>query len=296
MFFSSKGNYMGLYDRDYTQADFQSQNRYAPRRHIGLPRLTPVVKSLLIVNAGIFLLCFVMTPLANFLFYWFSVFPESVGMSLQLWRLITYQFLHDTSDFRHIFINMLVLYFFGIILEQLWGSKKFLTFYLICGAMGGILYPILAHIGWLAKGPLIGASGAILGIIAACAVMFPNLRVFVLGIFPMRLVVLALIIAAISILTLLRPDRLANAGGEAAHLAGMVAGVAYVLSESWRAKLRTKVRTDRWKRKMTERRSIHAQLDQILEKVHNQGVHSLTRKQKRVLKQATEAERRRNKL
>ena len=95
-------------------------------------------------------------------------------------------------------------------------------------------------------------------------------------------------------LSRLNPDRLANAGGEAAHLAGMVAGAVYVLSESWRAKVKHKVQVDTLRRQMNQQRDLKAELDRILEKVHTQGIHSLTRSEKKTLKQATEAERRRN--
>ena len=120
---------MGLYDRDYTQADFQqhqSHFRYAPR--IAFPKLTPVVKWLLIINVSVFLVSIMIPSLGLFLYKWFSVYPATLGMSLQPWRVITYQFLHDIGGFGHIFINMLVLFFFGPMLEKFWGSKKFLIF------------------------------------------------------------------------------------------------------------------------------------------------------------------------
>jgi len=284
---------MGLYDRDYTQADFQSEqshSSYTPQMRFGLPTLTPVVKWLLIINVGVFLVSFLIRPVADFLFAWFSVYPATLGMSLQLWRLITYQFLHDTSGFGHIFVNMLALFFFGPMLERFWGSRKFLIFYLVCGATGGVVYPVLAHAGWLDKGPLVGASGSVLGMLAAGAILFPNLRVYVWGIFPLKLMVLAIALAAIAILTLLQPDQIGNAGGQAAHLGGMVAGAAYVLSQSWRDKFKFKLRAGQWEKRMDTQRNLQAEVDRILQKVHNSGIHSLTSKEKRILKEATKAE------
>ena len=181
-------------------------------------------------------------------------------------------------------------------LERLWGSKKFLNFYLVCGAMGGVLYPLLALAGWLRVAPLIGASGAILGMLAAGAILFPNMRVLVMFIFPVRLRILAVILAFISILTLLRPERFENAGGEAAHLGGMVAGAVYVLSQSWRTSFKLKIQSDAWQKKMAARRNLQFELDRILQKVHESGIHSLTSKERKLLKQATEAEQMRNKL
>ena len=285
---------MGLYDRDYTQADFRSQFRNAPQMRMTFPRITPVVKKLLIINIAVFVISFLIPPVGYFFFDWFSVYPVSLGMSLQLWRLITYQFLH--GGFGHIFVNMLVLFFFGPMLERHWGSKKFLIFYLSCGAVGGLLYPLLALVGWLDVGRLVGASGSILGMLAAGAILFPNLRVYVWGIFPIKLMVLAIILAAISIMTLLRPEQSANAGGEAAHLGGMAAGAIYVLSQAWRAKLKLKIRSSLWQKKITTQRNLQAELDRILQKVHDSGIHSLTPKEKKTLKQATEAEQMQNKL
>lgn len=287
---------MGLYDRDYTRAEYGSRYGDSPRMRMYLPRLSPAVKWLLIINTAVFILSFLIDPLAKFFLRWFSVHPATVGTSLQLWRLVTYQFLHDINDFGHIFWNMLILYFFGTMLERHWGSRKFLTFYLICGAMGGVLYPVLALAGWLDVRPLVGASGAILGIIAAGAVLFPNMRVYFFGTFPVRLVVIALALAGYSILILLRPDKMGNAGGQAAHLGGMVAGAVYVFSQTRRDRFKSKLQTGRWQKKKTAQRNLQAELDRILEKVHKAGIHSLTSKEKKILKQATEAERMRNKF
>jgi len=284
---------MGLYDRDYTQADFRSQYHHAPQMRFSFPRITPIVKWLLIINIGVFLLGFLIPQIDNILFYWFSVWPRTLGMSLQIWRLITYQFLH--GGLGHIFMNMFILFFFGPMLERFWGSRKFLTFYLICGAMGGILYPILAHIGWLRTAPLVGASGSILGMLAAAAILFPKMLVYVFGIFPLKMSVLAIILAVISILSVLRPDVVDNAGGEAAHLGGMVAGAIYVLTEKHWRRLKMKVQNGMWERKKVEHRDLHLEVDRILKKVHDHGLHSLTHKEKKVLKQATKSEQMRNK-
>ena len=285
---------MGLYDRDYTQSDFKSQYRHAPQMRIHFPRPTPVVKWLLIVNIVVFLSGFLIPQFGVFLLDWFAVWPKDLGTSLQIWRLITYQFLH--GGLGHIFWNMFILFFFGPMLERFWSSKKFLTFYLICGAMGGILYPLLAHIGWLGVAHLIGASGSILGMLAAAAILFPSMIVYLFGIFPIRMSVLAIILAVMSILSVLRPDVSANAGGDAAHLGGMVAGAVYVISEKWRRKLKMRVQTTIWERKITEHRDLRLEVDRILQKVHDHGLHSLTYKEKKVLKQATKAEQMRNKL
>jgi len=285
---------MGLYDRDYTQDNYRMQSSGAPQMRFASAGLAPVVKWLLIVNTAIFLVAFLMPSVEYFFLEWFSVYPTSVGRSLQVWRLITYQFLHGGP--WHLFVNMLALFFFGPMLERSWGGRKFLVFYLLCGMTGGLLYPLLVLVGWLNIGPLVGASGSILGMLAAGAILFPNLTVYVWGIFPMRLVTLAIIFAGISIIALLRPDQSANAGGEAAHLAGMVTGAIYVLSQSWRARLRLKIHSGGWEKKIAAQRKLQVEVDRILQKVHDSGIHSLTAHEKRTLRKATEAEQRRQTL
>ena len=96
---------MGLYDRDYTQADFHSQHsnyRYAPQMRMNWPKITPVVKWLLIINFGVFLAAIAIKPLGIFIYNWFQLDTTSPGRALQLWRLISYQFLHDPNWFMHI--------------------------------------------------------------------------------------------------------------------------------------------------------------------------------------------------
>lgn len=284
---------MGLYDRDYTQENYQSQYRPAPHMRLQFPRITPVVKWLMIINTAVFL-CGYLLRFEVFLFNWFAVWPETIGKTFQLWRYITYQFLH--ANLAHIFWNMFVLYFFGTMLEKFWGSRKFLIFYLVCGATGGIFYPFLAHIGWLGVARLVGASGSILGMLAAAAILFPKMIVYIFGVFPMRMSILAIIIGVMSLFSILRPDVSANAGGEAAHLGGMFAGAIYVLSERWRQRLKMKVHQNIWQKKITEHRDLQVEVDRILKKVHDKGMHSLTYKEKKVLRQATKAEQMRNKF
>ena len=282
---------MGLYDRDYTRADYESKSHYAPQMRMAFPKITPVVKWLLIINLAVY---FVQILGADTLLVdWFAVYPRTPGMTLQIWRLITYQFLH--GDFWHILINMLWLFFLGPTLERHWGSRKFLTFYLGCGAAGGLFYILLVVLNFLGAGLMVGASGSILGVFAACAILFPK---FVIYLFPLPVAIPIRVaaVAGIVIFILFVVTRSSNAGGHAAHLAGMAAGAIYVFSQSWRDKLKLKLRAGQWEKKMAARRNLQLELDRILQKVHDSGVHSLTLKEKKILKQATKAEQMRNKL
>ena len=270
---------MGIYDRDYTR---QEQPGHQVR--ITLPRLTPVVKWLIIINVAVFLTTFIISSLRDPVFALFSSYPRDFITAIQPWRLITYQFLHDQENIFHIFFNMIVLYFFGPLLERLWGSKKFLTFYLICGAMGGVVYPILVLSDVLPLFQLVGASGGIYGMLAAAAILMPKLKVYVFGVIPLQLRTFAIILVAISIL---RFRGGVNAGGEAAHLAGMAAGAAYILWHPQHRKIRVKRKPVEWKKKIHQQRNFQAEIDRILDKVHTQGITSLTRQEKKTLQEAT---------
>lgn len=281
---------MGIYDRDYNR-DPNAGGRMRGIGHggtrIAFPPLTPVVKWLLISNVVIFVIGRLFDPSDRFLSPFFAVSTVTLGQSLQLWRIIGYQFLH--ANIGHIFSNMLFLYFFGPMLEQHWGSKRFLRFYLICGAMGGILYPILVFSNVLPPGHMVGASGAIFGVLAAGGILFYNRRVLLLGIIPMPLGVLAGIFALISFLNLL-DVRYDNRGGETAHIAGALAGALYVLWKPLTRKMHHKQKQGRWEKKIVEQRDFHREVDRILTKVHDSGVGSLTRNEKKILQEATERE------
>jgi len=284
---------MGLYDRDYTQADYGSQFHNVSRMHIGFRRVTPVVKWLLIANIAVFFVSALIPPVAGIIYQWFQLDATSLPRALQFWRVITYQFLH--GNFWHIFFNMWALWMFGPILENQWGSRKFLPFYLGCGIAGALFYLLLVLVRFLPGGEMVGASGAILGIFAACAILFPSMRLFLFP-FPISIPIRTAAVGGVILYLFFVMTRSANAGGHAAHLAGMAAGAAYVYSESWRTKFNMKVHTGRWQKKMEQQQQLQLELDRILQKVHVQGIHSLTAKEKRILKKANEAEQTKNKL
>jgi membrane associated rhomboid family serine protease len=287
---------MGLYDRDYTQADFQSHQghfRYAPQMRMSFPKLTPVVKWLLIINIGVFLTAITIKPLGIFIYEWFELDARSLGRALQVWRLVSYQFLHDPNFFWHIFLNMLGLFFLGPTLERHWGGRRFLPFYLGCGVAGAVFYLLLVGVKFLPPIPMVGASGSILGMLAACAILFPQFVVFIF-IFPVPIRIAAIGLTGVYFLFVVTKG--ANAGGHAAHLAGMAAGAAYVFSQSWRDKFKFKHRSGRWKKQMTTQRNLQFEVDRILKKVNESGLQSLTSKEKKILKEATKAEQMRNRF
>ena len=150
----------------------------------------------------------------------------------QVWRCITYQFLHFGP--MHLFVNMLGLYFFGPMVERALGKPRFLAFYLLCGCAGAAGYLLLWKLGVLiysADSELIGASAAIFGVMMAAARIDPHSIVSVFGVIPMRLRTMVWGFLALAVLVVLQ--RGANAGGEASHLGGAAAGWLLMRNRRW---------------------------------------------------------------
>ncbi|MCL2039037.1 MAG: rhomboid family intramembrane serine protease [Bacteroidetes bacterium] len=157
-------------------------------------RLTKIVKTLLVINAAVFFLEMLFNgsiietlPFKIWMTKWFALIPldgwtvrPGITSDFHIWQLITYQFLH--GDFWHIFFNMFMLWMFGTELEQFWGSKKFLRFYLICGVGAGILHILISSaLGDIA--PAIGASGSVYGLLFGFIMLNPDRRLIVFPIF-----------------------------------------------------------------------------------------------------------------
>lgn len=275
---------MGLYDRDYTQADSRRQYFGSSQIRFNLPKMTPVVKWLLIVNSAIFLFGGLVPVVGRFLETWFALDPHW----WQVWRLASYQFLH--ANLLHLVVNMMGLFFLGPTLEKHWGSRRFILFYLGCGVAGGLTFLLLMALKILGAGVLVGASGAILGVMVACAILFPQFVVF-LFVIPMPIRVLVVVMTLMYVLNIVAQGR--NAGGNAAHLGGMAAGAAYVLLLPRVEKLRLRMHAQSWDKRMEESRKLRIEVDRILAKVHRFGLHSLTAREKKMLKKATQEEIRR---
>lgn len=207
------------------------------------------------------------------------------GLALtQPWRWITYQYLHGGG--MHLFFNMLALYFFLPPLERRWGWRGTLGFYTLGGVVAGGVYGLMALLGTF-PGGLIGASGSVLAVLGACAYLFPEQRVLFFF-FPVPIRVLTGLLAVIYLLTVFGDRNLADA----AHLGGLAFG----FFAPWLAgpALTHFIHSRRLKRtrKVVEaERRIEADVDRILQKVHDSGMNSLTRGERHTLKVATEHQR-----
>lgn len=144
------------------------------------------------------------------------------GSNMRIWQFVSSIFLH--GGISHIFWNMFMLYMFGMTLENVLGAKRFIALFLIAGIIGNIGYVAFS----MATGsdiPAVGASGALYGIFACLVVLMPNMRVYFFFMIPMKIVHALLLFAAFDILFLGTNDSIAHA----AHIAGLVAGLAFGL-------------------------------------------------------------------
>jgi membrane associated rhomboid family serine protease len=273
---------MGLFNRHYWR------NGGTARWGGGmLPRPSSAVKWLLIINLGVF----VAQIFADRQNQMTSLLGVTVNAWWQIWRYATFQFLH--ADAWHIALNMLGLYLLGTPLEREWGPRKFLWFYLSCGVFAGVLYAAIGAATSLPGDlPIIGASGGVYGILLAAAVLMPHFRILFLF-FPVPIRLAAVIIFGVMILQVLG----AVAGGTAyrvmsdvAHLGGAIMAAFWLWKQSILDRFNidtTRPSRGRWQRKLRKDQKMQEEVDRILQKVHRDGLASLSSSEKRFLQKAT---------
>src|SRR6266567_4126236 len=160
--------------------------------------VTPAVQWLLIANVGIFFLevllrTFSQVSTYNWFILAFGLVPSGVTHGLRFWQPFTYLFLHDSSTIWHILTNMFMLFMFGRELELVWGRTRFLQYYFLTGVGAGLINVIVKTVPVFwghppSDVPTIGASGAIFGILLACAILFPDRQV---TLFPISVILAA---------------------------------------------------------------------------------------------------------
>jgi len=204
---------MGIYDRDYMGGG----------SYYGSGGMT-MTNKLLLANFLVYLVTFSGTGLADTVSSLFVMQPSAV-LGGEVWRLFTATYMH-ASFWGHLFFNMLVLFFLGPAVEQVWGQKKFFLVYTVCGLAGNVALTALSMIGYIDPGVLaLGASGCILGVLGAAAVMFPRAQIYLFFMFPMPLRVAALLFAGLYVFNMVGMG--ANYGGDVCHLIGLGIGAAW---------------------------------------------------------------------
>ncbi|MEM6561944.1 MAG: rhomboid family intramembrane serine protease [Planctomycetota bacterium] len=164
---------------------------------------------------------------------WGYFSADTAVLGGQLWRWLGFQFLHAGG--WHLFGNMLGLYFFGSMIEQALGRRRYLAFYLLCGIAGPLIYLLFAAAGFFSTSvstPLIGASAGVFGVLAAAALIAPNTTVMLLfPPIPLKLRTVALLLMGWAAFTVFTNGN--NAGGEAAHIGGAVLGYLLIRHPNW---------------------------------------------------------------
>ena len=228
---------------------------------------------------------------------YFGAFTIETGLhEFRLWEFFTFQFLH--GGFLHILFNSFGLFFFGPWMERHLGSRRFIIYYLLCGAAGAGFYTLLSYLGVIPLNiiqPLVGASAGIYGIFIGVAIIAPNLRVQL--IFPpipmsMRTLAIVLMVIATGVIIL----NLGNAGGEAGHLGGAILGFLMMRFLPWFRRdhsfgsHRPRRPKRRYESKLSPRSetslSVDSEVDAILDKVSAEGFQSLTEEEKTILRKA----------
>lgn len=212
--------------------------------------ITAGVKYLLIANVAIyifqaFLLHFYGVGAYNLFLVRFGLIPSAVIPGLRLWQPFTYLFLHDPESIWHIFLNMLMLWMFGREVELVWGRNRFLRYYFLTGVGAGALNVIVKTIPALwthtySDVPTIGASGAIFGILIACAVLFPDRRAYLFPIpVPLKMKWIVAFMAALTFLGTLGLGE--GSVSHLCHLGGMLIGYLYLRRDSYLYRLRNEM-------------------------------------------------------
>lgn len=183
-----------------------------------MQKSTPIVLNLIIINALVFVAQMVLDKTMGFT-NTIALYPYDSGL-FEPYQLVTHMFAH--GGFFHILFNMYALWMFGSVLERVWGPKKFLIFYLACGLGAAVAQMFVGA-------PAIGASGAVMGLLAAFAWLFPNTEFFLFPFpIPIKAKYMVAIYAAIDLFGGLHPGPADNIA-HFAHLGGMVMGFILVI-------------------------------------------------------------------
>jgi membrane associated rhomboid family serine protease len=209
----------------------------------GFSLFPPVIKILLVSNITVFILFNILlakmyvggVPFDIYVTKFFALNPlEPVAfrsadggifeLSFYPWQIFTYMFMH--GGFMHLLINMFILWMFGVELENLWGSKRFLIYYMLCGVGAGLANLFIAPL-FTSTGPTVGASGAIYGILAAFAFLFPNRLIYIYFMIPVKAKYLILLYMFFDLLPII--TRQETGVAHVAHLGGAIVGIIYLL-------------------------------------------------------------------
>lgn len=269
----------------------------------GMPRVTRAVRMLLIANAAMFAVSFLVwffgemtkTDAFGVVFGHLVLAPEDWRrflFGLPVWQLVTSGFLHEVTNPMHILMNMLMLFFFGTMLEGLVGTLRFTITYFAAMLTGALLFLGVGLAVGAVTGhpqvPALGASGACLGVLVATALLRPHAVVFFLFI-PLTMRTLALILVGFDIFYLLVQIASGASDGTAhvIHLGGaLYAFVAVKSGLIWRDPVEA-VERKRAVKEVERAASDDQRMDEILAKIHREGMSALSKSEREFLKRVS---------
>lgn len=190
--------------------------------------MTPVVKWIIIINVALHIIKLYFKLNLD------VILGLNYGQNNFFWfQYLTHMFMHSSLGLSHLIYNMLMLWMFGSVIENILGSKRFLMFYLICGLGAAFTFQIVEA--YLSTGPLrfslIGASGAVFGVMFAFGFLFPNMRIYLYFLFPIKAKYL-IIFAVIGEIWLGIQNNPMDNVAHFAHLGGML--FAFILLKYWK--------------------------------------------------------------
>ena len=252
---------------------------------------TDAIKILVSVNFGIYILQSV-SGKEDVFFRLFGLVPSTFISDLMLWQPFTYLFFHapfySSVGISHILLNMLGLWVFGRELEEAWGKTKFLRYYFTTGIGSGLITYFFQI---SSDNPVIGASGAVYGILLAYGISYPNRMLYIWGLIPVRSMWLVIIMGSIAFFGLL-----GNADGisHVTHISGMLIGYV-LLKKKWRwrdiwfaiRKKTIEFQVQRYEEKSIKKKMLQKDIDVILEKIQKVGFIGLSDKEKSKLYEAS---------
>jgi membrane associated rhomboid family serine protease len=242
--------------------------------------ITPTVRNLLIATFGVWGLQIVLGLAGiDILEDWFALDP-SKALPWQPWRLVSYVFLHSAPSHHggftpwHVIVNMFTLAVFGGAVERQMGSRRFLVYYLLCGLGGGLL----TLLPWF-DAITVGASGAVLGVLTAFGLFFPNAPVLILVIMvPAKIVVLV-----VAIFNLVSAATAQGGISYIAHVGGMAAGWLLIRGQPAWDRALVRWREQQRQRREQQRVVLRHRMDEILDKMNREGRKSLSQEEWRIL-------------
>ena len=235
---------------------------------------TDAIKILVSVNFGIFLLQTVARTEGLF-FPLFGLVPKLVWSEFMIWQPFTYLFFH--GGIWHVLINMFVLWMFGSELERIWGKGHFLKFYFVTGVGAGLVTMIF---GLNSMTPIVGASGAVYGVLLAYGLTYPNRTVYLYGIIPIKSLWFVIGIGVIAFMSSF--DNVSQIS-HLTHLSGMMIGYLMLkrpvrFNDLWFTirKRTLEYKNKHEEKKVSQHQAIEREIDRILDKINREGFDSLT--------------------